>query len=103
MSFSLSAEPLSSESEVQPFLDCFTVVASADPGVMSRVIELFAKRGLVPSLWQSRLTGPNRDELTMDLQIAGLSQPEVHHLAACLRQIPFVASVLSWQAGAVER
>ena len=32
---------------------CFSVHAHADPGVMPRVLELFAKRGLVPSAWHS--------------------------------------------------
>ena len=32
-----------------PATACFSVHARAEPGVMPRVLELFAKRGLVPS------------------------------------------------------
>ena len=36
---------------------CFSVAAAAEPGVMPRVLELFAKRGLVPTHWCSRVSG----------------------------------------------
>ena len=105
MSLPLSAEDLSSESGVQPTLDCFTIAAAADPGVMSRALELFAKRGLVPSVWHGRLAGSSQEELTIDVQVAGLSPQESRHIAACLRQIPCVGSVFTYerQAGTAER
>ena len=34
---------------------CFSVVARAEPGVLPRVIELFAKRGLVPTRCHARV------------------------------------------------
>ncbi len=70
---------------------CFSVQASADPGVMPRVVELFAKRGLVPSSWISRVSG---SELTIDLQLAGLDAETAHYIARCLRQIVAVDVVL---------
>ena len=39
--------------ELAPLAFCFSVHAAAEPGVMPRVLELFAKRGLVPHKWQS--------------------------------------------------
>ena len=54
-----------------PLTACFSVHAHAEPGVMPRVLELFAKRGL------------GRD--AMD------------YIAACLRQITFVEVVLTSQ------
>src|SRR5690242_20865017 len=48
---------------------CFSVHAKAEPGVMPRVLALFAKRGLVPTSWHSRVNG---GELTIDLQMTGL-------------------------------
>jgi len=71
---------------------CFSVIAKADPGLMPRVLELFAKRGLVPTYWCSRVTG---QELTIDLQMAGLAQETTAYLAACFRQIPTVRTVLT--------
>ncbi|EWY39612.1 hypothetical protein N825_05870 [Skermanella stibiiresistens SB22] len=74
---------------------CFSVQANADPGVMSRVLELFAKRGLVPTSWHSRVGGIRGDELIIDLQMHGMVPSEAEFVAACLRQIPDVDSVLT--------
>ncbi|WP_246148239.1 hypothetical protein [Skermanella pratensis] len=74
---------------------CFSVQASADPGVMPRVLELFAKRGLVPTSWHSRVGGVRDDELIIDLQMHGMVRSEAEYVAACLRQIPDVDTVLT--------
>jgi len=70
---------------------CFSVHAHADPGVMPRVLELFAKRGLLPTSWISRVSGR---ELTIDLQMLGLLAADAAYIAACLRQIVAVDTVL---------
>jgi acetolactate synthase small subunit len=70
---------------------CFSVHAAAEPAIMPRVIELFAKRGLVPSSWVSRVTGR---ELTIDLQMPGLDADAAQYVARCLRQIVSVEVVL---------
>jgi acetolactate synthase small subunit len=70
---------------------CFSVHAAAEPGVMPRVVELFAKRGLVPSSWVSRVSGR---ELTIDVQMRGLAQDQAVYIANCLRQIVSVEVVL---------
>src|SRR3546814_14464322 len=36
---------------------CFSILAAAEPGVMPRVLGLFAKRGLMPSRWHSDVSG----------------------------------------------
>jgi acetolactate synthase small subunit len=72
---------------------CFSVRASAEPGVMPRVLELFAKRGLVPSFWQSSTSGSDRSQLTIDIQMPGLASDAVDYMAACLRQIASVKVV----------
>jgi acetolactate synthase small subunit len=74
---------------------CFSVQAAADPGLLLRVLELFAKRNLVPTRCHAVLTGPERDELLIDLQVAGLGLEEAEHVARSLRQLVFVASVLT--------
>ena len=76
-----------------PSTACFFVYAHAEPGVMPRVLELFAKRGLVPSLWQSTTSGVDWAQLTIDIQMRGLATETVDYLAACLRQITFVEAV----------
>ena len=78
---------------------CFSVHADADPGVMPRVLELFAKRGLVPSSWHSSVAG---EELTIDVQMRGMERALADYVAACLRQFAGVRVVLtSEKRGAV--
>jgi acetolactate synthase small subunit len=60
--------PLAGRHPVPTF--CLTVRSVADPGSLPRLLEVFAKRGLVPSKLFSVATGA--DELTVDLQVAGL-------------------------------
>jgi hypothetical protein len=78
---------------------CFAVQASADPGVLPRVMELFAKRNLVPSRWHSDLVSPpdpgRAAELVIDVQVAGLGADEGDYIARCLRQQVYVQSVLT--------
>ena len=73
---------------------CFSIQAEAEPSVMSRVLELFAKRNLVPSRWVSDVIGPGGRELSIDLQVRGLSGDTAHFVARCLRQLHYVDSVL---------
>ena len=73
---------------------CFAISARPEPAVMPRVLEPFAKRGLVPSRWHA-VCGPTGDDLVIDLQIAGLDPALVELIAASLRQIVGVESVLT--------
>ena len=74
---------------------CFYVQARSEPGVMPRVLELFAKRGLVPRKCHSDTSGPGDAALTIDLQIGGLDTDTVAYVANCLRQIVGVEAVLT--------
>jgi acetolactate synthase regulatory subunit len=76
---------------------CFSVHARAEPGVMPRVLELFAKRGLVPAYWQSSASGADGSQLTIDIRMRGLGRDTIDYIAACLRQIVFVELVLTSQ------
>jgi hypothetical protein len=70
---------------------------------MPRVLELFAKRSLVPERWVSGVHGPvdRGSELMIDLQVVGLSAQDTDYIARCLAQIAYVRSVLtSEKAGA---
>jgi acetolactate synthase small subunit len=73
----------------------FSVHAQAEPGVMPRVLELFAKRGLVPSCWRSAVSGADQARLTIEIQMSGLGHEVSEYIAACLRQIASVESVLT--------
>lgn len=68
----------------------FAVLADADPGTLPRVLELFAKRGLVPAALNSRLAG---DALSIMVEVTGMVRAESNHVANCLRAIPMVEQV----------
>jgi hypothetical protein len=60
---------------------------------MPRVLEIFAKRGLVPELWHSAVVRPG-NRLTIDVEVAGLGDT-ADYVANCLRQITGVEVVLT--------
>ena len=90
--------PRRSTSSAAAGVFCFSIQAEAEPSVMSRVLELFAKRNLVPSRWVSEVVGTSGPsggpELSIDLQVRGLSGETAHYVARCLRQLHYVDSVL---------
>lgn len=72
---------------------CFALQAEASPGLMGRVLELFAKRNLVPARWHSTLPHGS-SELIMDIQVAQIDRDLAHYIARCMRQIVGVSTVL---------
>jgi len=90
------SEPPIAASAAEPLPTyCFSVQAAADPGLLPRMLELFAKRNLLPSRCHAVVTGPEQEELLVDLQVAGLGPNEAEHVARSLRQLVFVTSVLT--------
>jgi hypothetical protein len=59
---------------------------------MPRVVELFAKRGLVPLRWHSTAL---QSVLTIDVQMSGLDRDLADYIARCMRQIIGVETVLT--------
>ncbi|MFQ5773957.1 MAG: hypothetical protein ACE5GS_05530 [Kiloniellaceae bacterium] len=86
-----------------PRVFCFSVQAEAGPGVMPRVLELFAKRNLVPARWVSDVctpaTGSRLGDLSIDIQVEGLTPELTDYIARCLRQICGVTTVLTSEKG----
>ncbi len=74
---------------------CFSVIATAEPGTMPRVLEIFAKRGLVPDRCLSDVAGPRGGKLHIDIQLADADAGLVERLAQSLRQVVSVQSVLT--------
>ena len=72
---------------------CFFVQADADPGTLPRVLELFAKRGLVPQRVHSHVGHLARQHV--DLETASLTEFEAGCVAEAMRQIPTVQLVLT--------
>ncbi len=92
---SLSSMPAPRAPAAQPRVACFAVQAEADPGLLPRVLGLFAKRGLVPDRWISQREGPAGDVLSIDIQVTGFTPELTDYVARCLRQIPQVHAVLT--------
>lgn len=78
--------------DAAPVTVCFSLQARAEPGVMPRVVELFAKRGLVPQKWHSTAAGPG---LTIEVQMNGLGRDLAGYIARSMRQIIGVEAVLT--------
>lgn len=72
---------------------CFSIDVVPDPGTMARVLEQFAKRGLVPTRWHSDVI--DSDSMQIDIQIVGLSAALGGDIARCLQAIVGVHSVLT--------
>ncbi|HEV2673497.1 MAG TPA: hypothetical protein VGV37_03080 [Aliidongia sp.] len=91
----LDADRVVTTEQAQTVTACFAIRAAADPGSLPRILEIFAKRGLVPSSVQARLTGVGESALSVDLQVAGLEPALVEVVAETLRQIWVVERVLT--------
>jgi len=74
---------------------CFSVIATTEPGTMPRVLEIFAKRGLVPDRWLSAIAGPRGGEIHIDIQLIDTDRALAERLAQSLRQVVSVQSVLT--------
>lgn len=88
-------QPATPVAEPTPCVYCFSIQAQADPGVMPRVLQLFAKRNLVPVRWHSDVLGAARADLAIDVQVEGVTPAQGDYIARCLRQIPGVTTVLT--------
>lgn len=76
----------------------YRLSAAAEPSVLPRVIEAFAKLALVPERVGAERAG---GELSVDIRLAGLDRAQSDHLASALRRIIGVDAVLvSWSDGA---
>lgn len=84
--------------EAAPPADSYVISADADPGLLPRVLDLVAKRGLVPAechAFTRRTAAPDAAvRLTVELRVEGLERRAADHVAACLRQLRPVHSVL---------
>ena len=78
---------------------CFFVQAEAEPGTLPRLLELFAKRGLVPDRVHSHVAHPvlpaKHERQHVDLETSGLDEHEARCVAEAMRQIPTVELVLT--------
>jgi acetolactate synthase regulatory subunit len=74
---------------------CYSVHAPADPSVMPRVLDVFTRRGLIPTVWHSAVLAGDPGEIQIDIQVADLESAAAERLAQCLRQLVCVGCVLT--------
>lgn len=72
----------------------FSINAAAEPGVLPRLVELFAKRGLVPTFWRSALS-PDGRALSVEIGMRGMARDMSDYFAASMRQVIGVEVVLT--------
>jgi acetolactate synthase small subunit len=66
------------------------VFAASDPGTLSRIVEPFAKRGLVPASLSSRTID---EELRVEIEMEGMDPSLAAYIGRCLQEIFVVRSV----------
>ena len=71
---------------------CFSVLAAPEAGVMPRVLEFFAKRGLVPARFHCDVVD---ESLVIDVHVGEIEEGVADHIAACLRELVHVERVLT--------
>jgi hypothetical protein len=77
----------------QPDVQCFSLRAELTPGLLPRLLEAFAKRGLWPSKFYSQVIDQG-EEAMIDIQVAGLDCAARDHIAMQFRGMVGVHSVL---------
>jgi hypothetical protein len=68
----------------------FRVFGEADPAFLPRIVALFAKCGLVPTLFHAECLG---EEMHVEVEFASMSPSRADHFAEVLRQVPVVSLV----------
>lgn len=73
----------------------FFVTATADPGMVQRLVEPFSKLGLVPARVHISSENGQGDEFSADLRVAGLTRQTAHLVDKALRRIVGVQQVIT--------
>ena len=73
---------------------CFSVHSDAVPSALPRVLEVFALHGFVPEQCHASRTGPDREEMVVDLQMSGLDAAQATLLAKRVGRVVSVSHVL---------
>jgi hypothetical protein len=81
---------MSNPDAVHPPHFCYRLLALKGAGVAPRVMELFAKRDLVPERFLMRA---GAESLAIEVAVAGLDEAAAGHIARCLANIVEVERV----------
>ena len=86
--------PSSSRPALAPASHCFRLRAEREPSVLSRVLEMFTLRDLIPHALTCVQCPQDAGELRIDVEVSGLGAPQAESLAARMRNVVPVISVL---------
>lgn len=87
-----TAAPISATDDVAAR---FFVQGAADPGLLPRLLEPFAKLGTVPCRMHASREAGDGTTLTVDLRIAGVSSRQAELIEAGLRRVLGVAQLIA--------
>lgn len=73
---------------------CFSVRGIADPGMMPRLMELWAKRGLVPDRWYGARSGVSGTYVDVDIESREIDRALACQMAEAMRAVFGVSQVL---------
>ena len=71
----------------------YRMTADADPGLLPRILQVLAKRSLVPEAFRAEQRSGD-DGLSIELRIPAIEETKARHMAACLRETVGVRTVL---------
>jgi acetolactate synthase small subunit len=80
---------------------CYSIQAAPEVGVLARLLEIFARRGLLPARLHSDFAA-EREELTIDIQLREIDPEQGERIARSMRQIAGVLQVLTAVKSAAE-
>ncbi|MBO6784585.1 MAG: hypothetical protein JJ899_15120 [Alphaproteobacteria bacterium] len=73
---------------------CFAVSGMSDPGLQPRIMEQWAKRGLMPDRWHCARTGTDGSDVYIDIETSELDHALAMQIAEAMRTIFGVSQVL---------
>jgi acetolactate synthase small subunit len=75
-------------------VDCFSVFVAAEPAALPRVLNVFSLFGVIPERCHSAWVETDRDQLVIDIQVAGLPVGCAEQVARRLDRVITVTQVL---------
>jgi acetolactate synthase small subunit len=84
-------------------VDCFSVFVAAEPAALPRVLNVFSLFGVIPERCHSAWVETDRDQLVIDVQVAGLPVGGAEQLARRLDRVITVTQVLHSEKRGAER
>jgi hypothetical protein len=73
---------------------CFSVTVKADPGLMLRIMELWAKRGLVPDRWHGEKSEMETGDVRLYIETSDFDFAAARHVAESIRGVFGVTQVV---------